>query len=520
MSYRFRENYLVHLLATASVLIHLYTATSLGFHRDELLYLAQAAHPAWGYLSVPPLTAWLIAIWTEIFGTSLFAVRALPALWGYLYVLAVAHIARQMGGGSYVRAIAALGALIMPVSLRAFGLLQPVPLDMLMWALITACTIKFMNNPSRTAALLLGSVAGLGLLNKYTALLWLFALLLALAFSRNRSTLLLPNTALAAGVALLLITPNIFWQWQHNWPFLRHMRALAQDQLVHVDRLDILTEQLFIQLAAIPIIIAGIVWLLRRAQWRFLLLANIFTMVVLLLLRGKPYYFAGAYAPLLAAGGVAIANQVQATTTSRAAELLRAGAMNILPATLLLITAITLPLAIPILPAISLRNYFESTQSLLPLDVGLTDERGQVQQLPQDYADMLGWDELARKTAVAYHALGSDTANTIIYTENYGQASALALLGKHYGLPQPVSFHESWLLWSPATLPSSTTTFFYINDEVGEDVAGFFAKLDTVGRISVPLSREAGTLIVRCHLKPGSNINTLYVPARESRSGF
>src|SRR6516225_8068975 len=57
-------------------------------HRDELLYLAEGQHPAWGHLGAPPLISFLAFI-SDSFGAGFFWIKFWPALFGAMtYVLA------------------------------------------------------------------------------------------------------------------------------------------------------------------------------------------------------------------------------------------------------------------------------------------------------------------------------------------------------------------------------------------------------------------------------------------------
>nr|HQU54181.1 hypothetical protein [Saprospiraceae bacterium] len=128
--------------------------------------------------------------------------------------------------------------------------------------------------------------------------------------------------------------------------------------------------------------------------------------------------------------------------------------------------------------------------------------------LPQDFADMLGWDELANVADKAYAM--TDPGKTVIYAENYGQAGAVAILGNN--LPEPLSFHESYLYWAPRNIPAEVNTLIYINDELGEDVANFFGQVDSVGQITNPLAREFGTRVYVCS-KPTAPLQELWQSA-------
>lgn len=85
-----------------------------------------------------------------------------------------------------------------------------------------------------------------------------------------------------------------------------------------------------------------------------------------------------------------------------------------------------------------------------------------------------------------------------IYCENYGQAGAITVIGKKYGLPEAVCFSESFRCWVPERFDPDIKSFIYINDELGTDVAKLFNKIDSIGSISDPDAREFGTTVWLC----------------------
>ncbi|MBK7438261.1 MAG: hypothetical protein IPI77_16000 [Saprospiraceae bacterium] len=103
-------------------------------------------------------------------------------------------------------------------------------------------------------------------------------------------------------------------------------------------------------------------------------------------------------------------------------------------------------------------------------------EDGRQYYLPQDFADMLGWKEIALHTGKTWQNI-TDKKTADIYAENYGQAGAIEHFGKPYDLPQVLSFSDSYRYWLPDTLPADFQTLIYVNDELGSDMPGYFQKL-------------------------------------------
>ena len=151
-------------------------------------------------------------------------------------------------------------------------------------------------------------VLGLGWLNKYSIIFYGLALLAALIISRNRKLLWSWYLPLAIAGGLLLILPNLIWQYQHNWPVISHMSELQETQLGNVLVKDFLLAQVFMHLPALPVWLGGLIWLLfnrKHREYRVFAWAFLLTLLLIILLRGKFYYTIAAYTMLVVFGAVA-----------------------------------------------------------------------------------------------------------------------------------------------------------------------------------------------------------------------
>ena len=469
-------------LAFLAILLHLYAANQLEYHRDELLYFALGYHPDWGYASVPPLIGWLAGSIRVLFGDSVLAVKLLPALLSGVFVLLVAAIVRELRGGYYATVLACSAVVLMPPILRTFHLFQPVHLDLLWWGVLTWLTLRFENTSQRKYLLYLGAVVGLGLLTKYLVLLWIGGLLLGLLLFRPR-TFQEPYLYLGAGIALLIFLPNLIWQISHDWPVAGHMQALSAKQLVNVDRLSILTDQLLMPAAGALLTVPGLFYLLRHRPT--LAVAVVFTVAVLILLRGKSYYALGTFPVLAAAGGVFWEKVLPA-----------AGGRWALPVIIAVLHLPVIPIGLPVIGERGMIDYFATLERDYGITLARRWEDGEIHALPQDYADQLGWQELKDDLLTAYAAEPSPST-TAVYCENYGQAAAILQVAGRGGVPEPISFSDAFNSWAPRTLPEPFTALYYINDEPASDLDDWFGRVDTVGRIDNPYAREYGTTIYR-----------------------
>ena len=68
--------------------------------------------------------------------------------------------------------------------------------------------------------------------------------------------------------------------------------------------------------------------------------------------------------------------------------------------------------------------------------------------LPQVLSDRFGWPQMVEGFAARYNALPpEERAQTGIFCGNYGEASAVNILGPAYGLPPAISGHQNYFYW-------------------------------------------------------------------------
>ena len=173
------------------------------------------------------------------------------------------------------------------------------------------------------------------------------------------------------------------------------------------------------------------------------------------------------------------------------------------PVILVILTLPLVPIGLPIYKTEGLIRYFDTLEKKYGIELGRRFEDGSIHSLPQDYADMLGWEEMTALAAKAYNMI-VDKKSALIYAENYGEAGAITVIGKKYGLPEAVSFNESFQYWAPRQFNPDIKSVIYINDEPGDDVKALFGKITLVGRISNPHAREYGIGVFLCEEPAGS----------------
>jgi len=428
-------------LAGVKLLIHALAITRYGYFRDELYYLACAHHLAWGYVDQPPLSIGLLAISTRLFGTSLIGLRVVPAIAGALTVFLAGAIARELGGGKFAQALAGIGVIASPIYLALGHYYSMNALDLLLWSLAALLLLRALRSGDALRPwLLLGVVVGLGLLNKLSMLWFAGGLALGLLLTPHRARLLRSGPWLAALIAALMLAPHVVWQIQNGWPTREFIHNAVSHKMVKLEIVGFLVTQLVVMnpLSA-PIWLAGLFAVFFAAWARGArILGWIFLAVLALLLANgsaRAEYLAPAYPPLFALGAVAIER----------ASMARRWIRVIAVALPLAAVVPLLPLAIPVLPV----NQFLAYQRTLGIAPS-TEERHAMGALPQHYADMFGWEEMAAGVARGYATLTpEERAHCVVYGQNYGEAGAIDFFGPKFGLPRAISGHNNYWFWPP-----------------------------------------------------------------------
>jgi hypothetical protein len=454
-------------------------------HRDEFLHLDQANHLAAGYLSIPPLTSWMAWL-IQLLGNTEAWVRFFPALFGALTLAVVWATVHELGGGLYAKLLAATSVLF-SVLLRLNLLFQPNSFDVLAWTAAYYCLLRVVGARPRRRWLVALSVAlGLGMLNKYNIVFWAAGVVPALLLTPERRLLAQPRTYLAVLVALLVFLPNLLWQYQHSWPVLWHMQELRTTQLVHVKRADFFKEQVLFFFSSLGVLLAAVVGLVRYPPlrpYRFIGLGVLFTLLLFAAMRAKAYYAIGLYPILLAFGSVYL-------------EAAWAGGWQrryLRPAALLVVGILFLPMLLVAFPLQTPEQIHQNPGTYEKLGL-LRWEDGQNHALPQDFADMISWHDMASLALQGYGQLSAqEQQHLLVITDNYGEAGALNFYN-HGRMPAAVSYNADYVYWFPP-LEGLRAMLMVTEDDLEADDAIHFESSQLIGRIQNPLAREQGTSV-------------------------
>jgi 4-amino-4-deoxy-L-arabinose transferase-like glycosyltransferase len=425
--------------AFAAFGLHLVGNPHYGYFRDELYFIVCGQHPQWGYVDQPPIVP-LLAAGSQMFGHSLVLLRAVPAFFAAAAVYVTCLLAEELGGGAFAQLIAALCVFFAPV-LMNFGMkVSTDTVGLWLWPLAVLYAVRLTKGADARSWLAVGAVMGICLQSKYSVVFFFTALLLGLLLTPQRRILF--SRWFLAGCVLcgLIALPNFLWQAHYGFPMLELLRNGQHGKNVIVGPAQYLVQQLLITNVFLSSVwIIGLGWLLWNARLRFLGYAYIILMIFMMVLHGKHYYPADVYPYLMAAGGAAIE-----AWTNRL-QLLR----PVVATAVIAMGLVFVPFAMPIVPEQMMASYQDWLFGVLHVSrqAVATEHAGQA-ALPQDWADMHGWPELAATVANVYQSLPpSDRAQAAIVAGNYGEAAAIDFFGRSYGLPPALSGHNQYYLW-------------------------------------------------------------------------
>jgi 4-amino-4-deoxy-L-arabinose transferase-like glycosyltransferase len=477
--------------AVATFVLHVVANPHYGFFRDELYFIICGFHPAWGYVDQPPIVP-LLAAGSQLFGHSLLLLRALPAAFAAAGVYVTCLLAAELGGGVFAAVLAVLAFLAAPV-LQNFGMkVSPDMLGLWLWPLAALYVLRVAKGADARLWLAAGACIGVAIESKYSAIFFAVALVAGLALTPQRRAMRTRWFVGGIALAVALALPNFVWQASHEFPMWELLRNGANGKNVIAPWWLFLFQQvLLMNIFVSPIWIAGLVALLYKSVTRFLGYAYVLLIAMMIALHAKHYYPADVYPILMAAGGVAF------ESLTRRAKFVR----PLLAAAAIAAGLFFAPVSLPVLSEPQTVAYAQFVSHVLGIKRStLATEHKRSSALPEDFADMHGWPELAQTVASIYDALPpAQRAQAAIVADNYGEAAAIDFFGGRYGLPPALSGHNNYWLWGPRGY--SGNVIIDVDGDCGaKDFPGLFRSIRRAERFNAPwvISYEQNALISVC----------------------
>lgn len=299
-----------------------------------------------------------------------------------------------------------------------------------------------------------------------------------------------PGPWLAGVIALLLAAPNLYWQAANGWPMLEVAANIAGGgSASSADRWLVVPLHLLMAgpVAGFLIVVAAFA-LFRSAQlraWRWIGVAYLVLLLIVVVTGGKPYYVAGLFPALVAVGAMQLPAWVE-RLLDRPVRALAAA---------LVVSVPTAFFALPLAPVGS--PVFQIAQAVNP-----------------DGAETVGWTGYVDLVVdVAAQVPDEERAHTVILTRNYGEAGALDR-ARHLRpertagdrgegwLPPVYSGHNAYGTWGPP--PEDARTVIVVGGLGPDEEADWFdGTCQVVAEVSSPEgvdNEEDGAPIRRCQV--------------------
>jgi hypothetical protein len=357
----------------------------------------------------------------------------------------------------------------------------------------------------------------MGLLTKFSVAFLAIPLAAAVLLTGLRRDLRTPWPWAAAGLSLVIGHPSLLGQVALGWPFFSQMADLQASQLSRVTTSAFLGEQLLMVGPGVFLGIVGALALLRGsgfghaggapdsaerpdparvrvAALRAVGLSAVGAFVFLIVMNGKPYYAGPVHPMLIAAGAAALVSVRRGMEPGRGARTAMWALGSVL-ALQVVFGLVTLPMGLPVLPREPMAQYAER----LGVTAATRTNVGVQLELPQDYADMLGWEEFTDTVASVWRELPSEEREgAVLLATNYGRAGALDWYGPDRGLPPSIAPIGSYWFWGPGDREWDVAV---VAGSDSVSLAGFFEEVREAARIRdpwrVPEERDVGVFVVR-----------------------
>ena len=246
-----------------------------------------------------PFVTWL----TGPLGYPVWGLRFFPAILSGVTVLYGCAIARELRGGAFAQALTGLTIVLAPGLIGiAYGLSTEL-LSPAAWTVLIYLTIRLVKTQDARLYVPIALVVTLAMYAKYSIAACAVALAIGLLVTGHAN--LLRSRWLLAGVLLaaLLVMPNALWQIQHGFPMLE---VLHNDQLNRhalrngmadespnrwINALYMFALQFMYQNPLFaPVWVWGLVWLWRERAYRYLTVAYLLLLGLLVASIGRGYY--------------------------------------------------------------------------------------------------------------------------------------------------------------------------------------------------------------------------------------
>ena len=200
---------------------YMVSVSSLDLYVDEIQYWWWSLELDWGFYSKPPMIAVLIYIVTSIFGHSVFAIKL-----GAILIYPINAIVIYLLGRRLVSEKVGFWAAVLFITLPGVALSSTITsTDVLLFLFWSSAMLFFIRSIESNAWfdwIFCGIICGLGLLTKYNMAIFALSAIGYMLFFGHAKQFKNPRLWIMASISLLLLAPNIYWNYVNDFPTFSH----------------------------------------------------------------------------------------------------------------------------------------------------------------------------------------------------------------------------------------------------------------------------------------------------------
>ncbi|MCT4591165.1 MAG: glycosyltransferase family 39 protein [Carboxylicivirga sp.] len=521
-----KEYVVICIFVLVKLVIHVITNMNAGLDGDEILHIESGNHPAWGYMSIQPLIGFFGWI-QNLFDTESVFIHHLFAHIGSILIVILSGLTVIQLGGSWKATLLTLTSiLVAPGFTLTHHLFTPLVFEQFFWLLSFYILILYCKQNQPKHLIYLAVFFALGFMAKISILIFIAGVGISILFYK-RELFIQKISWIALVVFLLIILPNFIWQYQHNFPFVRHMIALHSKVLVNINVVDnwnllfLTTNPFTVFVWGTAILFAPFVKYTKNI--RMAVVAILFSFIILVVFKGQFYYYFPTLLIAFCVGSVIIESFLKSK-------------IILLWIYIPILTASGVFLTPKVLPILTLEKYIEylsldneeniKNKQLFFTQQSITDNKtvNKGDRIPinfEGYYTYNDWENLTQTINDIYQCLPNESKkNCYIWTRCYTQASAINVYGRKYNLPQAFSQHGNCYEWIP-TFDTNATIIVIANAEspadsikIGSFFASSFKKLTWKNAVFCPYSRTSSNAFYMFYLGEELKYNSDTIKSR------
>ena len=183
---------------------------------DEAQYWYWSTYFDWGYYSKPPLVAWIIGLFTSIFGNSIFILKLPSLLAHFLTSLVLFNLSKVFNRNTEESLWLSITYLLFFAVSLSSNIISTDPFLLLFWSSSLLFFKICLNKKSIKNIILTSIFVALGFYAKYAMIYFFLCSIILILFTDNKKELI-KSILIISFFVLILISPHLYWLYSTNW---------------------------------------------------------------------------------------------------------------------------------------------------------------------------------------------------------------------------------------------------------------------------------------------------------------